>query len=53
MQGRVRLRGAELRRRLDPIGIEFGDLRGKQAKLVLVDDSKTSHLNIDDVWLLH
>jgi hypothetical protein len=36
---------------LRPVTIELGDLRGKQAKLVLVDDSKTSHLNIDDVWL--
>jgi levanbiose-producing levanase len=36
---------------LRPVTIELGDLRGKQAKLVLIDDSKTSHLNIDDVWL--
>ncbi|HTR55744.1 MAG TPA: hypothetical protein VMJ10_33940 [Kofleriaceae bacterium] len=27
------------------------DLRGKQATLVLVDDSPTGHLDCDDVWL--
>jgi len=37
--------------RLRTVTIDLGDLRGKQAKLVLVDDSKTAHLNIDDVWL--
>jgi len=36
---------------LRTVTIELGDLRGKQAKLVLVDDSKTAHLNVDDVWL--
>ena len=25
--------------------------RGKQAKLVLVDDSTTGHLDVDDVWI--
>jgi hypothetical protein len=33
------------------VTIEVGDLHGKLAKLVLVDDSPTAHLNIDDVWL--
>jgi hypothetical protein len=36
---------------LRTVTIELGDLRGKLAKLVLVDDSPTGHLNIDDVWL--
>ena len=31
--------------------IELNGLQGKQAKLVLVDDSSKGHLNIDDVWL--
>jgi len=29
----------------------ISDVRGKQATLVLVDDSPTGHLDIDDVWL--
>jgi hypothetical protein len=33
------------------VTIEIGDLHGKLAKLVLVDDSPTGHFNIDDVWL--
>lgn len=33
------------------VTIEVGDLHGKLAKLVLVDDAPTGHLNIDDVWL--
>jgi hypothetical protein len=36
---------------LHSVTIELGALRGKQAKLVLVDDTKTAHLNVDDVWL--
>jgi hypothetical protein len=36
---------------LRTVTIELGDLRGRLAKLVLVDDSTTAHLNIDDVWL--
>ena len=27
------------------------ELRGKQGKLVLVDDSPTGHLDVDDVWM--
>lgn len=36
---------------LRTVAIELGDLHGKLAKLVLVDDSTTAHLNVDDVWL--
>jgi hypothetical protein len=36
---------------LRTVAIDLGDLRGKLAKLVLVDDSTTGHLNVDDVWL--
>jgi hypothetical protein len=36
---------------LHTVTIELGELRDKQAKLVLVDDSEVAHLNIDDVWL--
>jgi hypothetical protein len=30
---------------------DVADLRGKQATLVVVDDSPTGHLDIDDVWI--
>lgn len=36
---------------LRTVTVELGDLRGKLARLVLVDDSPTGHLDIDDVWL--
>jgi hypothetical protein len=36
---------------LHDVSIDLGDLRGKQATLVFVDDSPTSHLDVDDVWL--
>jgi hypothetical protein len=36
---------------LRTVTIELGELRGKQARLVLVDDAPSGHLNIDDVWL--
>ena len=36
---------------LRSVTIELGALRGKLAKLVLVDDAAAAHLNIDDVWL--
>jgi hypothetical protein len=37
---------------LQRVTLELGDdLRGKQAKLVLVDDSPTGHLEVDDIWL--
>jgi len=36
---------------LHTVTIELGELRGQQAKLVLVDDSEAAHLNVDDVWL--
>jgi hypothetical protein len=36
---------------LRTVTIELGELRGKQAKLVLVDDAPSAHLNVDDVWL--
>jgi len=36
---------------LREVSWDLGELRGKQATLVLVDDSPTGHLEIDDVWL--
>jgi len=36
---------------LRTVAVEIGDLRGKLAKLVLIDDAPDGHLNIDDVWL--
>jgi hypothetical protein len=36
---------------LRPVAIELGNLRGKRAQLVLVDDTKAAHLNVDDIWL--
>ena len=36
---------------LRTVAIELGELRGKLAKLVLIDDARDGHLNIDDVWL--
>jgi hypothetical protein len=36
---------------LRSVTIELGELRGKLAKLVLVDDAAAGHLNVDDVWL--
>jgi ABC-type multidrug transport system fused ATPase/permease subunit len=36
---------------LHDVSIDLGDLAGKSAKLVLVDDSPTGHLDVDDVWL--
>jgi hypothetical protein len=36
---------------LRTVAIELGELRGKLAKLVLIDDAPDGHLNIDDVWL--
>ncbi|MBC7977217.1 MAG: hypothetical protein H7138_19755, partial [Myxococcales bacterium] len=33
------------------VTIELGELRGKQATLVLVDEAPDAHLNVDDVWL--
>ena len=36
---------------LHDVAIELGDLRGKQATLVFVDDSPAGHLDVDDVWL--
>lgn len=36
---------------LRTVTIELGDLRGRLAQLVLVDDSTTAHMNVDDVWL--
>jgi hypothetical protein len=37
---------------LREVDLDVSDLRGKQATLVLVDDSTTGHLDVDDVWLL-
>lgn len=37
---------------LREVDLDIADLRGKQATLVLVDDSTTGHLDVDDVWLL-
>ena len=36
---------------LRDVAWDLTDLRGKQATLVLVDDSDRGHLDIDDVWL--
>jgi hypothetical protein len=36
---------------LRPVSIELGNLRGKRAQLILVDDTKAAHLNVDDIWL--
>jgi hypothetical protein len=36
---------------LRTVSIDVTELRGKQAKLVLVDDSPTGHLDVDDVWM--
>jgi hypothetical protein len=36
---------------LRTVTLELGELRGKLAKLVLVDDSASGHLDVDDVWL--
>jgi hypothetical protein len=36
---------------LRSVAIEVGNLRGKRARLVLVDDTRAAHLNLDDVWL--
>jgi hypothetical protein len=36
---------------LRSVAIEIGNLRGKRARLVLVDDTKAAHLNVDDIWL--
>jgi hypothetical protein len=36
---------------LQTVSLDIADLAGKQAKLVLVDDSPTGHLDVDDVWL--
>lgn len=33
------------------VTLEIGAAKGKQAKLVLVDDSPTGHLDADDVWI--
>ncbi|MBL9019316.1 MAG: hypothetical protein JNL83_34330 [Myxococcales bacterium] len=33
------------------VTLPIGDARGKQAKLVLVDDSTVGHLDADDVWI--
>jgi len=37
---------------LQVVTIEPGEARGAQAKLVLVDDSPTGHLDVDDVWIV-
>ena len=44
---------AVARRRRAPRGVDGhrGRAQGKQATLVLVDDSPTGHLDVDDVWL--
>jgi hypothetical protein len=36
---------------LRSVAIELGNLRGKRARLVLIDDTKAAHLNVDDIWL--
>jgi len=36
---------------LRTVTIELGELRGKLATLVLVDEAPDAHLNVDDVWL--
>jgi hypothetical protein len=36
---------------LQEVSLDVSELRGQEATLVLVDDSPTSHLFIDDVWL--
>jgi hypothetical protein len=36
---------------LQTVSLDVTDLAGKQGKLVLVDDSPTGHLDVDDVWL--
>ena len=36
---------------LRTVTIELGGLHDRLANLVLVDDSTTAHLNVDDVWL--
>jgi len=36
---------------LRTVTVELGELRGKLARLVLVDESPIAHLDIDDVWL--
>jgi hypothetical protein len=36
---------------LRPVSIELRNLRGKRAQLVLVDETKAAHLNVDDIWL--
>jgi hypothetical protein len=36
---------------LRTVTIDLGGLRGKLARLVLVDDAPDTHLNVDDVWL--
>jgi hypothetical protein len=36
---------------LREVTLDVSNLRGKPARLVLVDDSETSHLVVDDVWL--
>ncbi|MCX5741798.1 MAG: hypothetical protein NT062_04770 [Proteobacteria bacterium] len=36
---------------LRPVTMVLADVRGKVGKLVLVDDSETQHLAIDDVWM--
>jgi hypothetical protein len=36
---------------LREVTLDVARLRGQPARLVLVDDSATGHLVIDDVWL--
>ena len=36
---------------LREITLDIAAWQGKQAKLVLVDDSPTGHLNVDEIWL--
>jgi hypothetical protein len=36
---------------LHEIALDVSRFRGQRARLVLVDDSETGHLVIDDVWL--
>lgn len=36
---------------LRTVTLELGELRGKQARLALVDEASDAHLDVDDVWL--
>jgi hypothetical protein len=36
---------------LHDVSIDLAGVAGKTGKLVLVDDSPTGHLDVDDVWL--